>query len=98
MPVHIDTPSSSNKRKLQDVIASVFQLKRKRKLTMKNQKRKRKSTSKDPVVNLKISDKHVKERTSYDNSLSLLFFVTVACNKDMELMMETRTFLTWFEE
>lgn len=51
-----------------------------------------------PLINLSISAKEVKQRTSFNNINSLLAFIFVVGNGDMSRIKEWVTSLTWLEE
>jgi hypothetical protein len=69
-----------------------------------NRKRGRESPSvadedaSDPVITLGVSDEDIKDCTGFDSLLSMLYFITVTCNCDADLMADTVTSLTWLEE
>ena len=52
----------------------------------------------DPVITTKASDEDVKDCTGFDSLLSMLFFITVVCDCDADLIADTVTSLTWLEE
>lgn len=53
----------------------------------------------DPVVDpCRITAKEVKRRTSFEDVESLLAFLAIICNGDIEKVCETASCLTWFEE
>jgi hypothetical protein len=59
---------------------------------------KRVSDTSPIVAPISVSDKEVHQRTGFRSLLLMLFYISIVCNGNVELMMATSTTLTWFEE
>jgi hypothetical protein len=56
------------------------------------------SARKQPIVLPTMNDIEVKRRTGFCDAYTLLAFVVIVCNGDVEQMRTRRSSLTWFEE
>lgn len=56
------------------------------------------NTSFEPIVDLTIDDDEVKRRTGYISLDTMLIYIFIVCNGDVNVILSRSTSLTWFEE
>ena len=63
----------------------------------KNKKQRQEHSVLPPTVGLDLSDEEVKRRTGFPTLGHLLSYIFIVCNGDIDVVMDRRSVLTWFE-